>query len=266
METMRYSETKKSSKGIIFFFVLFCLVGGGILYFAITQEPEPIVVGKTTNQTQGYTNVDETEDSTVKTSTSGTELNYEIKSEKITDKSNKKIVSNMTLPVIYIQGEPLKELNETIEKEYIELFSGLKKQMVNAENNFTYTVSYETDENIVGQDKIVSIIISQSITDDAAKKNTMEKVQTYNINVGKKEIQKELDIAVTLLGNDYKTRIRSCIKEYVISNKMLTEENYTYAITGLENFYIKDNILHIIFNEGEIVDKKYGVLDIEITK
>ena len=31
-----------------------------------------------------------------------------------------------------------------------------------------------------------------------------------------------------------------------------------------EDFYVKEGIFHIIFNEGELVDKKNGVLDIEI--
>ena len=45
---------------------------------------------------------------------------------------------------------------------------------------------------------------------------------------------------------------------------MIDSDKYNYSLTGLENYYIKDGVFHIVFNESEIVDKKYGVIDIEI--
>ena len=33
-----------------------------------------------------------------------------------------------------------------------------------------------------------------------------------------------------------------------------------------ENFYIKEGVLHFIFNSGEIVDKSFGILDTKIEK
>ena len=72
------------------------------------------------------------------------------------------------------------------------------------------------------------------------------------------------DIFVSILGIDYKTQIKSVVKDYVVSKNMMKEEEYTYAITGLENFYIRDSKLHIVFNEGELVNTKYGVLDIVV--
>ena len=45
---------------------------------------------------------------------------------------------------------------------------------------------------------------------------------------------------------------------------MIKEDEFTYAITGLENFYIKDSKVHMIFNSEEIVNSKYGIIDITI--
>ena len=67
-----------------------------------------------------------------------------------------------------------------------------------------------------------------------------------------------------MLGKDYKMIVRNSIKGYVVSKKLMDESDFTYALTGLENYYIKDSKIHIIFNEGELVDKKHGVLDITI--
>ena len=67
-----------------------------------------------------------------------------------------------------------------------------------------------------------------------------------------------------MFGKDYKTYIKNTILDYVVQNGMMKESEFTYALTGLEDYYIKDGVFHIIFNEGKLVDKKFGVLDIEI--
>ena len=47
----------------------------------------------------------------------------------------------------------------------------------------------------------------------------------------------------------------------IVENKMVSEDDeFVYALTGMENYYIKDEVFHIIFNEGELVDKKYKVV------
>ena len=56
------------------------------------------------------------------------------------------------------------------------------------------------------------------------------------------------------------------IKTDLGNRVMIEEDKYTYALTGLENYYIKEGVFHIIFNEAELVDKKFKVLDIEIAK
>lgn len=260
METMRYNETKKSSKGPIIALLLFVLVGGGIIFWAINSEQEPVVVGETKSDVQKLIDTESSEEIIQKNSA----ISYEVKEKKSSDTSNKKMKSNITVPEIYIAGAALTEKNTEIEKKYTELFAGLKSQMSSATNSFTYTVSYNAYDNMVGVDKILSLTLYQRVTDDAAKKNTTEKIETYNIDLAtKKDVSQEV-VALEILGKDYKTKIQDTVKQYVVSKKMISESSFSYTITGLENYYVKDSKFHIVFNEGELVDKKYSVLDITI--
>jgi len=45
---------------------------------------------------------------------------------------------------------------------------------------------------------------------------------------------------------------------------MIKSDEYIYSYTGLEKYYIKENKFHLLFNPGELVDKKYSILDIII--
>lgn len=256
METMRYSETKKSAKGPIIGLLLFVIIGGAIIFLAVKSEGEPVVVGQTKSDVQRLVDTE---------ATNQQDLSYEVKENTVNDKTNTKIKANMTIPVISVEGEALTEVNNTIEKTYTDMFSKLKEQMASAESKYTYTVTYSKYENMIGNDKILSITMYSKITDDAAKKNTMEKVDTYNIDLAKKQIIKGGDMALNMLGKDYKTKVRDSVKDYVVTQKaMMKEADFTYAMTGLENYYVKDGKLHVVFNEGELVDKKYSVLDITI--
>ena len=53
--------------------------------------------------------------------------------------------------------------------------------------------------------------------------------------------------------------------EYLITYP-ITLTILEYKVNKISNkpFYIKEGKLHLIFNEGELVDSKYGVLDITI--
>lgn len=51
METMRLTEKKKSSKGVVIGLLLFFIIGGAILYFGLKMEEEPEVVGTSTDNT-----------------------------------------------------------------------------------------------------------------------------------------------------------------------------------------------------------------------
>lgn len=262
METMHYREKKKSYKGVIITLFLFVLIGGAIILFAINSEQEPVIIGSQESDIQRLVELDK--EDAIETASKNASISYEVKDVTYNDTSNVKIKSNMTIPQIFVEGEELTEINSKIDQEYNDLFTKLKEQMSSAESNYTYIVSYNVYENMIGTDKIVSLTLYQRVRDDSAKKNTMEKVDTYNINLATKELTTQFEIAQELLGKDYKSVIKSEVEDYVVQEGMMKESDFTYAITGLENFYIKDGSFHIIFNEGNLVDTKYGVLDIEV--
>ncbi|MEG2310936.1 MAG: hypothetical protein RSB76_03000 [Clostridia bacterium] len=261
METMHINENKKGAKGIIFSLVLFCVLGGTIIFLALKNEPAPIVIGQEVSDIQKLVNTD---DEAIKASTDTKSSTYEIKEKVYSDKSNPKIKCNIILPVISINGELLDETNKKIADEYTKLFDGFKTQMASSDSKYTYKVTHNVYENIVGNKKIVSISFYQRIQDDAAGKNSMEKVDAINIDIDAKKEIDEVTIAQEMLGKEYKTIIKTNLRNYVVSKKMLKDEEFVYALTGYENFYVKDSKLHIIFNEGTIVDAKYGILDIII--
>lgn len=65
-------------------------------------------------------------------------------------------------------------------------------------------------------------------------------------------------------GSAYKETIKVALEDYVVNKGMIKKSEYTYSYTGLETFYIKDNKFHLIFNPDELVNNKYGILDITI--
>lgn len=262
METMHYSEKKKSSKGFVIFFFLFVLIGGAIIVFAMSNENEPVVVGSQETDIQRLVDMEKEEKEETKNKNAN--ITYEVKDVTHNDTSNSKIKSQITVPKIIVDGEELTEINSEIDKEYTDIFSKLKDQMKDVDSKYTYIVSYNAYENMVGTDKILSITIYQRVKDDTAKKNTTEKVTSYNIDLAKKEKITEFSVASSILGKDYKSLIKEKVQDYVVEKGMMKESEFTYAITGLEDFYIKDGVFHIVFNEEKLVDKKFGVLDIEV--
>lgn len=262
METMHYSEKKKSSKGFVIFFFLFVLIGGAIIIFAMSNENEPVVVGSQETNIQRLVDMEKEEKEETKNKNAN--ITYEVKDVTHNDSSNSKIKSQITVPKITVDGEELTEINSEIDKEYTDIFSKLKDQMKDVDSKYTYIVSYNVYENMVGSDKILSVTIYQRVKDDIAKKNTTEKITSYNIDLAKKEKITEFSVASSILGKDYKSIIKGKVQDYVVEKGMMKESEFTYAITGLEDFYIKDGVFHIIFNEEKLVDKKFGVLDIEV--
>ncbi len=257
METMRYSETKKGSKGPIIAFLLFVLIGGGLIYFSIKTEREPQVVGgQKTDETQSLMDIDK-QDST-ETLAKNSEITYKVEDKVLKNNDNEKNKCNITVPAISIDGEALVDINSEIENKYNNLFSSLKGN--NVSNDFTYLVTYNTYDNIIGTDRILSITIYQRLKDDDDKSNATEKVDTYNINLATKKMMKFSDVALNKFGKDYKTKINSKIREYVVSKGYIKEDDYTYAVTGLENFYIKDSEIHVVFNDGEIVNQYLDIV------
>lgn len=262
METMRLTEKKKSSKGVVIGLLLFFIIGTAILIFGIKTEDEQVTIGNSTDtETQSLVDVEKADKDALKEENKNIE--YSVADKKVTDTSNAKMKANMTLPVISIASEELTTINEDINKYYTDIFSGLKEEMKSATSKYTYKVTYNVYDNMVDENKIISVTIYERIVDDSAKKNTMDKIKTYNIDAASKEqITQSNNIVLSLFGKDYKTVIRDEIKNYVVSKNIIKESDFNYTYTGLEPFYIKDGEFHLIFNEGELSDSKYGVLDI----
>lgn len=268
METMRLTEKKKSSKGIVVGLLMFFIIGGAILFFAMKMEDEPAVTVGTNIEnveTQNLVKVEDTDKEELKEKNK--KIEFSVEDKVINDQTNKKMKANMTLPVISIEKENVNSVNEDVNKYYTGMYDSLKEQMASANSNYTYKVTYNVYENMVEEKKIISLTIYERIVDDSAKKNTMNKIKTYNINAATKElITQSNDIAQTFLGKEYKTIIRDSIRNYVVSNQMIEETKFNYTYTGLEHFYIKNDEFHLVFNEGDIVNSKYGVLDIIVNK
>lgn len=266
METMRLTEKKKSSKGVVIGLLLFFIIGTAILVFGIKTEEQTVTVGTSTDtQTESLVDVEKVDKEVLKEKNQNIE--YSVTDKKITDSSNSKMKANMTLPVISIDSEELTIINGEINKYYTEMFSSLKEEMSSVTSKYTYKVTYNVYDNMVEGNNIISVTIYERIVDDSVKKNTMDKIKTYNIDAATKEqITQSNDIALTLFGKEYKTVIRDAIKDYVVSNNMMNEKDFNYTYTGVKPFYIKDGEFHLIFNEGELVDSKYGVLDIIVKK
>lgn len=262
METMRITEKRKSSKGVIIGLLVFFIIGAAILFFALKSEKEPEVVGKNNDtEVQSLVDVDAQKEETINKNKA---IDYSVVDKKIKDVSSSKMKANITIPVISIDNTELTQINSEINTYYTEMFNSLKSKMATASSNYTYTVTYNAYDNIVGTRKIISVTIYERIIDDSAKKNTMNKIKTYNIDAATKEEVTQSDLAQEIFGKDYKTIIRDKIKEYVVSNKMMKESEFLYTYTGLKPFYIKNNEFHVLFNEGELVDSKYGVVDITV--
>lgn len=264
METMRYAEHKKSSKGIVIFLFLFIIVGGVTIFLAMKEEKEPEIIGSQKSDIQKLVDLDK--DTIEEEKNKNANIKYEIKDRVIKDNTNKKISGNITLPEIYIEGVVLKEINDNIEKDYADTFLGLKEKMDSADNKFEYNVSYVYYDNMIGSKRVISVVINQKIIDSSNNNVTMEQINTYNVDLLDKAKISQSDIARNTLGKDYKVILKNKVLDYLVKNSIMSEEEFEYTITGLENFYLKEDKLYIVFNPDELVDKKFGILEIEIDK
>ncbi len=253
MDTLRYDETKKSSKGPIIGLLLFFIIGGAILYIALANESKPVIIGnQPTEEVNSFIDIYDEPSNTMNLE----DISYSVNDKKYSDKTNSKIKSNITLPVISINGEELTELNEKIDKKYTELFAEMKTQMATVESKYTYKVTYSIYENEIGDTRVVSVTIYHRTIDDATGAYASENIDTYNIDVKTKLELTQSEVATMMFGISYKTKLKNSVKDYFVSNNIIPEDEYTYAITGFENFYVKEGKFHIIFN-GEIIKDKY---------
>lgn len=268
METIRFTERRKSTKWPALIVTGFLLVGSCFVAYAIKNENNPKMLGfskeAVSTITDGLENVEPTDAEKLEKAKN---LNFEIKDTSSIDSSSSKFVSDMHLPSIYVDGKEIAELNAKIQSEYIQRFDNLKTQMKDAESKYSFNVTYTYFENIVGLRKVVSIVMKQQIIDTDAQKVTSEKISTYNIDLSSKATLSQSDVLLDVLGKNYKDDLKNKVKEYIIGNGYTAEDNYNYEITGLENFYIQDSKFHIVFNgESDSIAKTGDVIDIEVQR
>lgn len=267
METMSYNKIKKKNNNNagVYAFFLFIILGTGLITYSIINEPKPVILGEDPLKNIEIYEEEETEETLGENTINLDEIIYKVE-EKAKSSKNGNFSINMTLPVVSINSAALEEINSDIEKHYDERSNALLEQMKSAENKFTYKVTHKVYENKVGERRIVSITIHERIIDNATGSTTTDRVDAYNIDLAEQKVLTQEDAALEVLGANYSSLIREQVKNNVVSEKMIEESKYNYTITGLEQFYIKNNSFHMLLNENEVVDKKYGVVDIEITK
>lgn len=266
METMSYNKIRKnktSSMGVYAFF-LFIILGTGLVAYSIINEPEPVVLGKDPLK-EINVNENDTAETISENTTNIEDITYDVVDIASSSKEGNFSI-NMTLPKVSINNEEVDTINSQIVEHYNERSKTLASQMKNAENKFTYKVTYKEYENKVGDKKILSITVHERIIDNAKGTSTTDRVDAYNIDLAEKKILTQEEAALEVLGSNYSSLISEQVKSTVIAAKMAIESKYDYTITGMEQYYIKENKFHILLNEGEVVDKSYGVVDVTITK
>ena len=261
METMNYRERKKKGyKFSIFCFFLFILIGSALIYYGIYTEKSPTIIGRNYSDLEEKKRLEQMdalvsiyEDEKLE-EIKKTDVNtlYNISENRYSDNSNKNIKADLSIPVITIDNVLLDELNKDIEEEYKNSFNKTKENMKNVENKFTYKVLYESYSNIVGLNKVLSIVITEKTVDDKNNKISSIKQKTYNINLDTKKVMKNDDIIADILGEDYNDIIKTNIKLTFIAKGYFNDNNYKYTYTGLQPIYVKNGNLQMIFNPGNI--------------
>ncbi len=272
METMSYNKIRKKQNNFgIFSFFLFVILGTGVVIYSIMNEPDPTVIGKNPLKNVdvygAYKIQNNKNEENEKTGEDiiPEEIKYKIETKSSSNKSGN-FKTNISAPSITVNGAKLEEINKQIYSYYEEKAKTLKEQMSKAENRYTYKVTFKNYENKIGNKTIVSITVHERIIDDAAGSSTMDRVNGYNIDCTQGELLKQEETALEMLGANYAKLINDGIKNKMVSSKMIAESKYDYTLTNLEQFYIKDGKFHILLNEGEVVDKKHGLIDITINK
>lgn len=270
MELMNYERhSRKKSKAGLFGFVVFSCVGTATIFYLMKNEPEPKVLAENLYIPVGSVNIyDETQQNNTASNVDIyseeylSKIEYEIK--KYTDKTTKgNFKLNLSVPKIKINGEDAAEVNDTILNKFTERYEAVKEQSANLENKFTYKVTYNTYESKIEGKCLLSFTFYERIVDDMAGRDMTYKLYGITVDLATGKIVTQDDIAPSILGNAYKSTIKDAVKTYAISKKLFTEDNYTYAMTGLEEFYIKDGKMHIMFNPKELGENK-DYIDIEI--
>lgn len=256
METMNYDKIKSKSNAPVIAFITFILLGSAVVAYGLMNEKTPDVVGENNALVDvvGQDNV-----------TTAKEIEYSVKSvTRKNDKSDYK--SNITLPEITVDGVELTDINEQIKNKFLNKYDALESEASGSlENDFTYKVTYETYETETKGNKILSIVLYEKIVANDSDVFS-SKMYGYTIDLNEKALLTSEDAAPLVLDYSFRNKIKEKIKDYVISENIVKEEDYNYSYTALEEFYIAGGAFHIVFNPSEPFDSKYGIIDIEITK
>lgn len=249
METMNYREKKKKSLKLpIFGLSTFLIAGACVVTYGMINEKEPTVVGNNGSRIAG-TDVPVVETSALAMLTEEElDKKFEVKTQYDSDKSLENVKSDLSIPFVYINGEELKEFNTSLEEKYKKQFEGFKDTMKNVEHSFTYRVYYQVLSSVVRNEGIISLIVTEKMVSDEDGEESLKKRTTYNISVDTKEVLEQRDVIISILGASYKDAIKESLSSYLEENKILSRDEYKYAYTGFENFYIKKGTLHFIFN------------------
>ncbi|MEG0073262.1 MAG: hypothetical protein RR922_02980 [Clostridia bacterium] len=235
----------------------------GIIAYSIINEPAPRVIG-----TNAFTNVEET--NSAKNPDLGpkvVEVKCEFKNKEEDDTSINNITASYSFPLVYLGGEPYTILNNQMESESRNLFATLKQPMVgNVKNKYKFTTTNKAYDCVLNKKQIVSVVVTEKMQELDTKENTYLKVKTYNTNVTTREKISSYEAAIELIGTDYKAIVSDTINAHLISREMKKAEDSKYVYSGLESWYVTADELHIMLNPGDVVDAKYGVIDIVIKK
>ncbi len=262
METMNYNrDNKKNSKAGIISFVMFACIGTAASFYMIANEPEPTILGQEMYIPTTSTNVNEVD---IYSEEYVANITYEIDNE-VSKTTSGKFKSNIAVPEITVDGEKLEEINREILEKFTTRYNAVKGEVKDLENKFTYKVTYNKYESTIGNKRILTFTFYERIIDDSIGTDVTYKLYAYNIDLVTRKLMSQDEAAVIILGSTYKTIIKDAIKEFVLQEELFTDETYMYALTGLEEFYVKGGRLHIMFNPGEMGDNK-DYLDIVIDK
>ncbi|MBR5227321.1 MAG: hypothetical protein IKV94_01615 [Clostridia bacterium] len=257
METMNYDKIKNKSNIGLISFVTFIVLGSGVVAYSLINEEQPRIIGENPLVEVSSPNVVDKEEKK--------EINYTITNVSRTN-NDSSYKSNITLPVIKIDEVDLTDINEEIKQRFLNKYDVLQENSdENFENEFLYKVNYKKYETKVEDTTLLSLVFEETIT--AGKTNTFSsKNYTYVIDLTQKKVLSQDEAAPLILGYAYRNKIKDDLKTYVIDNNIQGEEDYNYSITGLEEFYIKEEEFHMVFNPAEPFDEKHGIIDIIINK
>ena len=117
METIRFTEKRRTTKWPAIFVTLFLIIGGCFVAYAIKFEDNPRMLGLSgeiiTTETNGLEEVNQTDAEKLEQAMN---LNYEIRDISSVDKSTSNFVSDIHLPTLYVDGKELADLNAKIEE------------------------------------------------------------------------------------------------------------------------------------------------------